>query len=142
MTVLPLLRHNQSLLGQATLVERHEGVEERTAVVVQGSRAQTPDAQGEPSKFHPGVAILVHYEIKTAPGADVKEGLDALGGEPVFRLPSHIAPQMNQGTDMDVTVAKERRPAFLKIRPDSRLIFEDFPFHSIGQGGRTEFKLA
>src|SRR5438552_4463417 len=113
MTVLPLLRHNQSFLGQATLVERHEGIKERTAVVVQGSRAQTPDAQGESSKFHPGVAILVHHEIKTAPRADVKEGLDALRGEPVFRLPSHITPQVDQGTDMHMTVAKEERPGFL-----------------------------
>src|SRR2546425_822837 len=139
--VLPLLWDDELLGCETGLVQRHEGVEEGPALLVERRGCQAADAQCQPGERHPGVAIRTDDEIEAAPGPHVEEGHDALLRQAVLGGTRHVAPQMDQAADVDVLLAEQRRPAGLRLRLDPGLELDQFPFHDVREGAGTSSDL-
>src|SRR2546422_1253234 len=135
--VLPFLWDDEPLGGEASLVQRHEGVEEGPTLLLERRGGQAADAQRQPRERHPGVPIRADDEIEAAPGSHVEEGHDALLRQAILGGAPHVAPQMDQAADVDVLVAEQRRPAGLWLGPDPELELYQFPFHDVREGARA-----
>src|SRR5437867_4358327 len=116
------------------MVQRHEGVEEGPALLVERRGGQAADAQCQPGERHPGVPIRTDDEIEAAPGPHVEEGHDALLSQAVLGGARQVAPQMDQAADVDVLLAEQRWPAGLRLRLDPGLELDQFPFHDVREG--------